>query len=471
MNIHPGKFIVIDGTDGSGKTTQLNLLAAKLRAEGQLVEIADFPQYNTKSAGLVEEYLSGKYGSADEVDPYKASVFYAVDRYDASFKIKEWLAAGKVVLSNRYVSSNMGHQGGKFSNPLERKVFFNWLYDLEYRMFGIPKPDLTIVLHVEAEVAQILAQKRGREDWIGKTKDIHEGNLSHLKKAEKIYLEIAETFPDFKLVKCTNRGEMLKVEEINYLVSIYVKRILNLSPSFKPRGFQPISDIITKNHRLSDKINSQGEEAYKPLLDSNLKIKKLNEWLNVSNESDAPINIIVKNEADTEVDGKVDDEVDAALVPEETDALLDVKLSSFKHQVNPQNQTDTEIARRPVLWAQKIQTEAKLPTKEHHRDAGFDLYANDYYSIPPYQQALVSTGIIIKVPAGFVGLIWDKSGLANFGFKVMGGVIDSNYRDEVRIIFKNLSEDIYHIIPGQAIAKLLIQPIIDPELIEQINKL
>ncbi|MCX6798189.1 MAG: dUTP diphosphatase, partial [Candidatus Falkowbacteria bacterium] len=104
--------------------------------------------------------------------------------------------------------------------------------------------------------------------------------------------------------------------------------------------------------------------------------------------------------------------------------------------------------------------------KEHHRNAGFDLYANDYYSIPPYQQALISTGIKIKIPVGFVGLIWDKSGLANFGFKVMGGVIDANYRDEVKIIFKNLSEDIYHIIPGQTIAKLLIQPIADPDLVE-----
>ncbi|MCX6798190.1 MAG: dTMP kinase, partial [Candidatus Falkowbacteria bacterium] len=296
MDNRSGKFIVIDGTDGAGKTTQLNLLAAKLKTEGYAVAIADFPQYNTKSGGLVEEYLSGKYGGADEVDPYKASVFYAVDRYDASFKIKRWLQEGKIVLANRYVSSNMGHQGGKFENPLERKVFFNWLYDLEYRMFNIPKPDLSIILHVEAAIAQQLAQRRKREDWIGKTKDIHEGNLSHLQKAEQIYLEIARDFPDFKLIKCTNRGELLKPDEIHYLVWIYIKRLINIGTYQKPHGLEPIADIITKNHRLADKIDNQMSAAYKPPLVNDLKIKKLNDWLNVSRESDTPINIAIKEE-------------------------------------------------------------------------------------------------------------------------------------------------------------------------------
>ncbi|MEK7097993.1 MAG: thymidylate kinase, partial [Patescibacteria group bacterium] len=132
-----GKFIVIDGTDGSGKTTQLGLLAERLKNLGHLVEIADFPQYNTKSAGLVEEYLSGKYGSADEVGPYRASIFYACDRYDASFKIRKWLEEGKIVISNRYVTANMGHQGGKIDGEKERKEYFDWLYNLEYETFSI----------------------------------------------------------------------------------------------------------------------------------------------------------------------------------------------------------------------------------------------------------------------------------------------------------------------------------------------
>lgn len=143
-----GKFIVIDGTDGSGKTTQLELLKSKMISEGHEVEVADFPQYNTKSAGMVEEYLSGKYGSASEVGPYKASIFYAIDRFDASATINKWLDAGKIVLANRYTSASLGHQGGKISNPLEKKLFFNWLFDLEYKIFEIPRPDLTIILQV-----------------------------------------------------------------------------------------------------------------------------------------------------------------------------------------------------------------------------------------------------------------------------------------------------------------------------------
>ena len=97
MSNYSGKLIVIDGTDGSGKTTQLNLLKNKLESEGYEVMVADFPQYNQKSAGLVENYLSGKYGQADEVTPYQASVFYAADRFDASFEIRNWLKNGKIV--------------------------------------------------------------------------------------------------------------------------------------------------------------------------------------------------------------------------------------------------------------------------------------------------------------------------------------------------------------------------------------
>ena len=118
-----GKFIVIDGTDGSGKTTQLALLKERLEKEGHSVAIVDFPQYNTKSAGAIEEYLSGKYGSAEEVGPYKASVFYAVDRYDASFNLRRALEEGKIVLANRYLSASLGHQGGKIADRQKEKNF------------------------------------------------------------------------------------------------------------------------------------------------------------------------------------------------------------------------------------------------------------------------------------------------------------------------------------------------------------
>lgn len=401
MSQYLGKFIVIDGTDGSGKTTQFNLLVDKLKAEGFAVEVADFPQYNTKSAGLVEEYLSGKYGGADDVTPYQSSIFYAVDRYDASFKIRQWLKDGKIVVANRYVSASLGHQGGKIDNPLERKVFFNWLYELEYKLFNIPKPDLSLILHVEAEIAQQLAANRHREDWVGKTRDIHEENLGHLQKAEQVYLEIAQTFPDFKLIKCTREGEIMTREEIHDLVWIYSNQILGGRDQKTASGFKAISEIISGNKQIID--------------NKDLLFKK-----------------------------------------EENTYQPENNFVSTPSEIEPEIFNST-------IKVERISESAKLPTRAHQGDAGLDLYANEYCSIAPYQQALVATGIKIVIPYGCAGLIWDRSGLATKGITTIGGVIDTGYRGEVKVIVKNLSEDIYNIEPGEKIAQILIQKV---ELLE-----
>ena len=418
MSIYPGKFIVIDGTDGSGKTTQLQLLASKLSSEGYDVELADFPQYNTKSAGMVEEYLSGKYGGADEVNPYASSLFYAVDRFDASFQIRKWLMAGKIVISNRYISSNFAHQGGKIENPLERKMFLNWLSEIEYKIFNIPKPDLYLILHVEAEISQKLAQDRKREDWQGKTKDIHEDNLNHLKKAEKIYLEIANEMPDFRLIKCTRNGEIMPREDIHYLIWLYVNRVFNLNDIQKKKSdFQTLSDILIKNGKLAPKLpSSKNDEFISTGLNYKPHVKEINPEKDITEEL--------------------------------------IKTEEIKHHLINNNQEKIK-----EIQVEKLNPEAKLPTRAHCSDAGLDLYALENVSIPPYAQDTISTGIKIAIPEGYVGLIWDKSGLANQGYTTLGGVIDSSYRGEVKIIFKNLSEDIYNIRAGQKIAQLLIQTV------------
>lgn len=216
MEKRHGKMIVIDGGDGSGKATQLKLLAEKLSTMGYQVEIIDFPQYGQKSAGMVEEYLNGRYGTADEVGPYGASIFYAIDRYDASFKIREWLKEGKIVLSNRYVASNMAHQGGKIKNDIERQIYFKWLHELEYDIFCIPRPDVNVILHVNAEVGQKLVDKKGHRDYVGGEKrDIHESDINHLKSAVDVYTEIAQTFDDFVMVECMKDGQIMSIEEIH----------------------------------------------------------------------------------------------------------------------------------------------------------------------------------------------------------------------------------------------------------------
>jgi dTMP kinase len=221
-----GKFIVIDGTDGSGKTTQTELLIERLKKEGRDAQTVSFPQYNQKSAGLVEEYLGGKYGKAEDVDPRISSIFYAADRYDASFKMREWLGQGKILVANRYVSSNMGHQGGKIHDAAKRETFLDWLYELEYGLFKLPVPDINFVLFVPTEIAQQLAQARNREDWTGKTRDIHEESLTHLKSAAESYLYIAKKYPNFNLINCAPNENLLSRENIHEKIWEHVRKML-----------------------------------------------------------------------------------------------------------------------------------------------------------------------------------------------------------------------------------------------------
>ncbi len=210
-------LIAIDGIDGSGKGTQIELLAQRFAQEGYEVETFSFPQYGEKSAGLVEEYLNGKYGTAEEVGPYAGSIFFAVDRYAASFKIRTALNAGKIILLNRYVSANMGHQGGKIKDAEERKKFFAWDDNLEYEIFKLPRPNLSIILHVGAVSAQKLVDQKEKRDYIenDKKRDIHEDDIEHLQNAEKVFLEMAEMFTDFTLVNCIENNEMLSREKVH----------------------------------------------------------------------------------------------------------------------------------------------------------------------------------------------------------------------------------------------------------------
>jgi dTMP kinase len=233
-NPYPGKFIVIEGIDGSGKSTQEKLLIKSLKKEGCKVSFIDFPQHGQKSAGLVDEYLTGKYGSANEVSPYQASVFYACDRYDASFKIRNWLKAGRIVIADRYIGSNIGHQGGKIKNKKERKKYLKWLYSLEYGIFKIPRPDINFILKVPPKIAQVLSgkitdkkKKAKKIGYLGRKKDIHEKNLNHLKNTEGAYLDIAKEFPrDFKLIECFKNGKLLPPEIIHQEILRKVKQIV-----------------------------------------------------------------------------------------------------------------------------------------------------------------------------------------------------------------------------------------------------
>lgn len=231
----PGKLIVIEGTDGSGKKTQAQLLIQHLHTEGHDPVSVSFPQYGKKSAGLVEEYLNGRYGKPDEVTPYTASLFYALDRFDLSFEIRKALEGGKIIITDRYVDANAGHQGGKIKDPTERKKYLSWLYYLEYEILGIPKPNHVLILHVPAEMGQRLATQKQQRLYIegDKTLDAHESDIEHLKAAEAAYLWLAEQFPeDHSVIECVEGDRLLSPEETHEKVWQEIKPLLNISKPF-----------------------------------------------------------------------------------------------------------------------------------------------------------------------------------------------------------------------------------------------
>ncbi len=222
-----GKFIVIDGTDGSGKGTQTDLLVKALKSQGVKVVVTDFPQYGKPSAIFVEKYLRGEYGTADEVGAKRASIFYTLDRYDESKQMRQWLDEGFCIVSNRYVSASMGHQTGKIKDPDERDKFLDWLDELEFDIFEIPKPDEVIFLFVPPEVGQKLVdQKSTREYTNGAKRDIHEADIDHLKNASEAYKYVADKF-NWKTVVCAPEGEMMSREEIHEIVLKITKDIID----------------------------------------------------------------------------------------------------------------------------------------------------------------------------------------------------------------------------------------------------
>lgn len=221
-----GKFVVIDGTDWSGKGTQTKLLIERLKNSWYDVEMADFPQYGKRSAVMVEDYLNWNFGTAQEVWPYRASVLYAVDRYAASFDIRRWLDEWKIVIANRYVSSNMWHQAGKIKDVNERDKFLQWLDEFEYGLFDIPRPDKNILLYMPTEIGQSLVDKKWHRDYVGGEKrDIHEADLQHLKDAAEAYRYVAKKY-DWTIIDSAPNGKLQSIDEIAEKIWIEIKKII-----------------------------------------------------------------------------------------------------------------------------------------------------------------------------------------------------------------------------------------------------
>ena len=219
-----GKLIVIEGTDGSGKSTQFGLLTQRISAEGRAFQKLVFPQYAEESSALIRMYLGGQFGSSPaDVNAYAASAFYAVDRYASYKKVwGKWYEEGGLVLSDRYTTSNAVHQASK--EPEEtRGEFLRWLYEFEYDKLGLPRPDLTIYLDVPTDFTEKMM--RTREAATNTKADIHEQDLEYLATCRRMGKAAAE-FYGWTVINCVRDGQMRSIEDIHEEIYRHVKACL-----------------------------------------------------------------------------------------------------------------------------------------------------------------------------------------------------------------------------------------------------
>ena len=227
-----GVFIVIDGLDGSGKATQTRLLSKRLAEKGVPSESIDFPRYNDNLFGaLIGECLAGKHGDFLHLDPKIASTLYALDRLESAPQIETWRSAGRLVLADRFVSSNQIHQGGKIADEGERATFLAWLEHMEHTVLGVPRPDAVIYLRVSPETTlALLAEKRqAKNRALGKgEKDQVESDQAYVDRSYACAGWLAATQPGWHIIDCMEQGRMRAPESIHEDVFSLVAKLAGL---------------------------------------------------------------------------------------------------------------------------------------------------------------------------------------------------------------------------------------------------
>ncbi|WP_066503964.1 dTMP kinase [Abyssisolibacter fermentans] len=225
-----GLLIAIDAVDGSGKETQTRKLYDRLCEDGYNIKKIQFPNYDSPSSSLIKMYLNGDFGkNANEISPYVASTFYAADRY-ASFKTLwgDFYNEGGIILTDRYTTGNMVHQASKIINKAEKKVFLNWLYDLEFNIYGIPKPDCVIFLDMPINYTKELIKNRANKINGLDNKDIHERDTSYLEASYNNAVEIAQEY-NWKRIECVKDEKIRSIEDLHEEIYAYVVQMIKSS--------------------------------------------------------------------------------------------------------------------------------------------------------------------------------------------------------------------------------------------------
>ena len=202
-----GKFIVFEGADGTGKTTQAKLLFDYLKKKKDNAVFFSFPNYKSAWGKMVRRYLDGEFGDVDQVSPYLASMLYAGDRLLESERIKKWQKVGKTIICDRYMVSNIAHQVAKLQTPNSKLQFIKWLEELEYAENKIPKPDFSILLTIPQNIAQKFMRMRAL--------DIHEKNVSYQKRVAKAFGDYAKQNKNWVVVSNTRGAKLKKIDEVH----------------------------------------------------------------------------------------------------------------------------------------------------------------------------------------------------------------------------------------------------------------
>lgn len=222
-----GNLIVLDGADGAGKATQTKLLVERLQQDGVTVRTLDFPQYEQNIFGqLLRECLDGKRGDFLSIDPRIASTIYAADRFESKDTIESWLTAGDTVVLDRYVSSNMLHQGAKLTDVDELQEFLAWLDQIEHGVFGLPRPDLILYLDVPYNIRQSMLFKDGTRAAI----DTVEANIAHQMEAESNAKRVVAAHNVWRSVACMSGDTLQSPEEIAAAVYQTTQEVLGVKP-------------------------------------------------------------------------------------------------------------------------------------------------------------------------------------------------------------------------------------------------
>lgn len=204
----------IEGIDGSGKGTQAARLQAHLQNLGYRTQLVSFPRYRDTSFGQkVADFLNGRFGQLHEVNPFLAALLYAGDRFESKAWLEQAIQASDVVIFDRYVPSNMAHQASKLVGS-ERAELIAWIEHIEFGVYGLPKPDLCVLLDIHPAVARQLIACKAPRDYTEQSADLQEADPGHLTQTREVYLELARANPAWKCVSCVVGDVLRSADEI-----------------------------------------------------------------------------------------------------------------------------------------------------------------------------------------------------------------------------------------------------------------